>query len=79
MVAQNSNIGNHEHPARVEWHLPDVQCQLDALKQLIEQSAQDGTAAHLVERGLFDGLLALGKTLFQGFLPVSAFVCGLRR
>ena len=70
MVAQNSNIGNHEHPARVEWHLPDVQCQLDALKQWIEQSAQDGTAAHLVERGLFDGLLALGKTLFQGFLQL---------
>ena len=70
MVAQNSNKSNHEHPVSIEWQLPEVYSQLDALKQWVGQSAQDGTSAHVFERGLFDQLLALGKTLFRAFLKL---------
>ena len=70
MVAQNSKKGNREQLISVERQLPDVHAQLDALQQWVCQSAQDGTSAHEVERGLFDKLLALGKTLFQAFLKL---------
>lgn len=70
MVAQNSKKSNHEQPVSLEWQLPDVHTHLDALQQWVCQSAQDGTSAHVFERGLFDKLLALGKTLFQAFLKV---------
>jgi hypothetical protein len=68
MVAQNAKKGNHEQPISVERQLPEVHDQLDALVGWISRSAQDGTSAHEVERGLFDKLLALGKTLFQAFV-----------
>jgi hypothetical protein len=70
MLAQNSKKSNHERPVSIEWQLPDVHIQLDALQQWVGQSAQDGTSAHVFERGLFDKLLALGKTLFQAFLKL---------
>lgn len=70
MVAQNSKKGNHELPLSVEWKLPDVQAELEALAGWMCRSAQDGTSAHEVERGLFDKLLALGKTLFGAFLKL---------
>ena len=66
MVAQNAKNGNDNQ--HVERRMPDVHEQLDALEQWVERSAKDGTAAHQVERGLFDKLLALGKSLFGGFL-----------
>jgi hypothetical protein len=44
--------------------------EVDALAQWVCNAAQEGTAAHEVERGLFDRLLHLGKTLFQGFLSM---------
>jgi len=66
MVAQIAKNGNDKQ--HVERRLPDLHEQIDALSQWVEQSAKDGTAAHQVERGLFDGLLALGKSLFGGFL-----------
>ena len=65
MVAQNSKKSNHEQPVSIEWQLPDVHTHLDALQQWVCQSAQNGTSAHVFERGLFDKLLALGKTLFR--------------
>jgi hypothetical protein len=68
MVAQNSKKSNHEQPVSIEWQLPDVHTHLDALQQWVSQSAQNGTSAHVFERGLFDKLLALGETLFQAFL-----------
>ncbi|MEX0979230.1 MAG: ISKra4 family transposase [Pirellulales bacterium] len=68
MVAQDSKKGNHEQPLSVERHLPEVQARLDALVGWLFQSAQNGASAHEVERGLFDEMLALGKTLFQAFL-----------
>ena len=70
MVAQNPKKSNHEQPVSIEWQLPDVHTHLDALQQWVCQSAQDGTSAHVFERGLFDQLLALGKTLFQAFLKL---------
>jgi hypothetical protein len=70
MAAQNPKKSNHEQPVSIEWQLPDVHAQLDALQQWVCQSAQDGTSAHGFERGLFDRLLALGKTLFQAFLKL---------
>src|SRR4051812_3838251 len=70
MVAQNAKKGNHDQAISVEWQLPEVHAQLDALLGWVCRSAQDGTAAHDVERGLFDKLLALGKTLFQAFLQL---------
>jgi hypothetical protein len=70
MVAQNAKKGNHEKPISAELQLPEVHAQLDALVGWVCRSAQDGTSAHKLERGLFDELLALGKTLFQGFLKL---------
>ena len=66
MVAQIVKNGNDNQ--HVERRMPDVHDQLDALEQWVEQSAKDGAAAHQVERGLFDKLLALGNSLFGGFL-----------
>ena len=70
MVAQNAEKGNCEQPLSVERQLPEVHAQLDALVGWVCRSAQDGTSAHQFERGLFDKLLALGKTLFQSFLKL---------
>ena len=70
MVAQNAKKGNRELPLSVERQLPEVHAQLDALVGWVCRSALDGTSAHKFERGLFDELLALGKTLFQGFLKL---------
>ena len=70
MVAHNPKKSNHEQPVSIEWQLPDVHTHLDALQQWVCQSAQNGTSAHVFERGLFDELLALGKTLFQAFLKL---------
>jgi hypothetical protein len=68
MVAQNAKKGNHELPISVERQLPEVRAQLDALVGWVCRSAQNGTSAHEVERGLFEELLVLGKTLFDAFL-----------
>lgn len=70
MVAQDSKKRNHEQPISVEWQLPDVHAQLDALVQWVCRSAQDGRPAHEVERGLFDKLLAWGTMLFQAYLKL---------
>jgi len=70
MVAQYSQKGNHEQPISVERQLPEVHAQLDALVGWVCRSAQNGTSAHEVERGLFNEVLALGKTLFQAFLKL---------
>ena len=70
MVAQNSKKSNHESPISVEWQLPEVHAQLDALVGWVGRSAQDGTSAHEVERKLFAELLLLGQTLFQAFLKL---------
>jgi hypothetical protein len=70
MVAQRSQKHNCEPQVSVEQRLPELQIQVQDIYRWICQSAHDGTSAHEVERGLFDRLLALGKTLFQGFLTL---------
>ena len=69
MLAQSANNGNDNR--HVERQLLDVRDEVAALERFVEQSARDGTAAHVVERGLFDQLLALGQRLFQGFLNLT--------
>jgi hypothetical protein len=70
MVAQNSKKSNHEQRVSVEQQLPEVHAQVDSLLQWVCRSAQNGTSAHEVERGLFDELLVLGKKLFDAFLRI---------
>jgi hypothetical protein len=70
MVAQNSKKRNHETASLSERQFPEVAGEVDALARWVCNAAQDGTSAHAVERGLFDRLLHLGKTLFQGFLTM---------
>src|SRR6185295_16932 len=72
MVAQNPSKGNRGHhglqPFLEEW--PDLHAEVDGLQQWIHQAAEEGSAAHEVERKLFEKMLALGKTLFRGFLKL---------
>jgi len=68
MVAQNPQKGNRGANAFREHQFSDIRAEVDGLQQWIYQAAQDGSAAHEVERQLFDKLLALGRTLFGGFL-----------
>lgn len=78
MVAQSPQNRNREssaaipapNAASVEWRFPEVHTRLESLARWIERSAQDGSAAHDVERGLFEQLLELGKMLFQTFLKL---------
>jgi hypothetical protein len=66
MVAQNPGKRNRG----LEQSLPDLHAEVDGLERWIQQAAQDGSAAHEVERTLFDKMLALGRTLFQGYLQL---------
>ena len=66
MVAQNPGKRNRGP----EHSLPDLHAEVDELQRWIHQAAEDGCAAHEVERTLFDKMLALGRILFQGFLQL---------
>jgi hypothetical protein len=71
MVTENATKNNHDQSISrecLEQQMPEVQAKLDTLIQWICQSAQDGSSAYTVERGLFEKLLALGKTLYKTFL-----------
>ncbi len=70
MVAQNAKKGNVDQPISLERQVPQVGEQVEALVGWICRAAQEGTSAHEVERGLFDKLLALGKTLFGAFVSL---------
>jgi hypothetical protein len=79
MVAQKATQCNHDSsvpvpvaPTResLERQLPEVHAELESLIQWVCQSAQYGSSAYAVERGLFEKVLALGKTLFQAFLAL---------
>src|SRR5436305_15071772 len=68
MVAQAPEQLKRDSALSVERSVPEAASQLDALQQFIVDAAQLGTAAHEVERGLFQRLLRLGSTLFSAFL-----------
>jgi hypothetical protein len=69
MVAQNPEKRNCGRHAFLEQR-PDLHAEVDGLQRWLCQAAEDGCAAHEVERTLFDKMLALGRTLFQGFLQL---------
>jgi len=70
MVVKISQESKNETTVSVEWRLSESQRQLAALQQWLLQAAREGTAAHEVERGLFQRLLELGAQLFGGFLAL---------
>ncbi len=68
MLTHPVQILNRDVTETVEWQVPEVREQLSSLEQWIAKSAEQGAAAHEVERGLFDRLLQIGNTLFAAFL-----------
>src|SRR6516162_5603787 len=70
MVAHPAQQLKQQPAPSVEWHVPEALRQLDSLQGWLLQAARDGTAAHEVERGLFQRLLCLGATLFAAFLDL---------
>jgi hypothetical protein len=70
MLTHSAQLLKRDFTETVEWHVPEVREQLDSLEQWIAKSAEQGTSAHEVERGLFDRLLQLGSTLFAAFLKL---------
>ena len=61
MLTHPAQLLKRDFTESVEWHVPEVWEQLGSLEQWIAKSAEQGTAAHEVERGLFDRLLKLGR------------------
>jgi hypothetical protein len=71
MLAQNAGPLNPPAPVSVEWLLPQAQEHLAALIQSVQDAAVQGTAAHELERSLFQHLLRLGALLFGSFLKLT--------
>jgi hypothetical protein len=70
MLTHQAQLLKRDFSETVEWNVPEVREQLGSLEQWIARSAEPGTSAHEVERGLFDRLLQLGGTLFAAFLKL---------
>jgi hypothetical protein len=70
MVAHPPEQHKHDSAPPLEWQLPQAAAELADLQQWLLQAAHDATAAHEVERGLFQRLLQLGATLFTAFLKL---------
>jgi hypothetical protein len=70
MLTQAAELLKRDFSNFVEWQVPGARDQFDSLEQLMVASAEQGVAAHEVERSLFDGLLRLGFTLFGTFLKM---------
>src|SRR5580700_5415836 len=70
MLTHQTQLLNRYFSETVEWNVPEVRKQLASLEQWIASSAEQGTPAHEVERGLFDRLLQLGGILFEAFLKL---------
>jgi len=70
MLTHAAQLLKPDFAKTVEWNVPEVREQLGSLEQWIAKSAEQGTSAHEVERGLFDGLIKMGTTLFAAFLKV---------
>lgn len=67
MLAQNGKL---RKASSLENLLPDAHADLDRLLEWICDSAENGTAAHVVERDLFRDMLVLIKKLYQAFLTL---------
>jgi hypothetical protein len=70
MLPHTAQLLNRDFRDSVEWQVAEARTQLGSLEELIAKSAEQGVAAHEVERGLFDGVLRLGFTLFRAFLKL---------
>jgi hypothetical protein len=70
MLSQAAQLLKRDFSGSVEWQVAEARAQLGALEKWIAESAEKGVAAHEVERGLFDGVLQLGFTLFDAFLKL---------
>jgi hypothetical protein len=70
MLPHPVELLKRESVETIEWHVPEVRGQLDSLEQWVAKSAHQGVSAYEVERGLFDGLLRLGNSLFGAFLKL---------
>src|SRR5580658_6402599 len=70
MLTHPAQLLKRDFTETVEWNVPEVREQLCSLEQWIAKSAEQGSSAHEVERGLFDRLLQLGGTLFAAFLKL---------
>lgn len=67
MVAQDVWVGKHEEIGGLE----SVVSQVNALHGYVAEAAREGVEAHVVERRLFEGVLALGHVLFGEFLRMQ--------
>ena len=67
MVANRAKAGKS---VSCELLLTDLHGQLDAIGEWICDSVVDGSSALTVERGLFQRMLELSKSLFQSFLTL---------
>jgi hypothetical protein len=65
-----ANIAKAGKSVSCELLLIDLHGQLDAIGEWICDSVVDGSSALTVERGLFQRMLALSKSLFQSFLTL---------
>jgi hypothetical protein len=70
MLPHTAQILKRDFSDSVEWQVAEARTQLGSLEQLIAKSAEQGVAAHEVERGLFDGVLQIGFALFSAFLKL---------
>jgi hypothetical protein len=70
MLTDPAQLLKRDFTETIEWHVPEVREQLGCLEQWIAKSAEQGTSAYEVERGLFDRLLQLGNTLFAAFIKL---------
>jgi hypothetical protein len=70
MLPHAAQLLKRDFSDSVEWQVAEARAQLGFLEQWIAKSAEQGVPAHEVERGLFDGILRLGFTLFGAFLKL---------
>lgn len=70
MLAHPVEHLKHDFGKSVECQVAEARAELGALERWIVEAANEGVAAHEVERGLFDGVLRLGATLFDAFLKL---------
>ena len=68
MLSHPAQLLKRDFRDSVEWQVAEARVQLGFLEQWLAESAKQGIAAHEVERGLFDGVLRIGRALFDAFL-----------
>lgn len=70
MLSHPAPLLKRDFSDSVEWHVTEARTQLGFLEQWIVEAADQGVAAHEVERGLFDGVLRISRALLDAFLKL---------